>query len=73
MTASDCVGSPVPALLTGAVLRAWCQVVSDQSINFPHTGRVNYEDPNYNVQLPIFRCLASALNQHTEPAHCFDD
>eukprot|EP01083_Nonionella_stella_P057814 151621_1 len=30
------------------------QVVSDQSQNFPSTGRVNYEDPNYNISLPIF-------------------
>eukprot|EP01084_Bolivina_argentea_P132141 233177_1 len=30
------------------------QIVSDQSQNFPSTGKVNYEDPNYNISLPIF-------------------
>ena len=30
------------------------QIVSDQTQNFPSTGRVNYEDPNYNISLPIF-------------------
>ena len=29
-------------------------MVSDQSVNFPHRAQVNYEDPNYNVQLPCF-------------------
>ncbi|KAF1780674.1 Metallo-dependent phosphatase-like [Phytophthora cactorum] len=31
------------------------QVVSDQSVNFPNFGVVNFEDPNYNVELPIFK------------------
>ena len=32
------------------------EIVSDQTMNFRTTqyGRVNYEDPNYNIQLPIF-------------------
>eukprot|EP00947_MAST-08B_sp_MAST-8B-sp1_P000686 g686.t1 len=30
------------------------QIVSDQTVNFPDFGRVNYEDPNYNVDLPVF-------------------
>ena len=44
------------------VLRNYClgdnpvqfQIVSDQSINFPDFGQVNYEDPNYNIDLPVF-------------------
>ena len=30
------------------------EVVSDQSINFPNRGIVNFEDENVNVALPIF-------------------
>jgi double-strand break repair protein MRE11 len=31
------------------------QVLSDQSINFKNRyGRVNYEDPDYNIGLPVF-------------------
>ncbi|KAH7468921.1 Double-strand break repair protein MRE11 [Phytophthora ramorum] len=40
------------------------QVVSDQSINFPNFGAVNFEDPNYNVELPIF----SIHGNHDDPA-----
>ncbi|OWZ18927.1 Double-strand break repair protein [Phytophthora megakarya] len=40
------------------------QVVSDQSINFPNFGVVNFEDPNYNVELPIF----SIHGNHDDPA-----
>ncbi|DAZ97502.1 TPA: hypothetical protein N0F65_009770 [Lagenidium giganteum] len=40
------------------------QIVSDQSINFPNFGTVNYEDPNYNVQLPVF----SIHGNHDDPS-----
>ncbi|KAF1793161.1 Metallo-dependent phosphatase-like [Phytophthora cactorum] len=40
------------------------QVVSDQSVNFPNFGVVNFEDPNYNVELPIF----SIHGNHDDPA-----
>ncbi|KAL3658000.1 hypothetical protein V7S43_017043 [Phytophthora oleae] len=40
------------------------QVVSDQSINFPNFGVVNFEDPNYNVELPVF----SIHGNHDDPA-----
>ncbi|TYZ62639.1 hypothetical protein PybrP1_006731 [[Pythium] brassicae (nom. inval.)] len=40
------------------------QVVSDQSINFPNFGVVNYEDPNYNVALPVF----SIHGNHDDPS-----
>ncbi|MFQ6662445.1 hypothetical protein Gotur_030284 [Gossypium turneri] len=31
------------------------QVVSDQTVNFPNTfGHVNYEDPHFNIGLPVF-------------------
>ncbi|KUF98102.1 F-box/LRR-repeat protein 13 [Phytophthora nicotianae] len=54
------------------VLRTHCmgdgavnfQVVSDQSVNFPNFGVVNFEDPNYNVELPIF----SIHGNHDDPA-----
>ena len=45
-------------------LRDIWQVVSDQSINFPHRAQVNYEDPNVNVDLPIF----SIHGNHDDPA-----
>lgn len=40
------------------------QVVSDQSLNFPNFGLVNFEDPNYNIQLPVF----SIHGNHDDPA-----
>lgn len=40
------------------------EVVSDQSINFPSTERVNYEDPNYNIALPVF----TIHGNHDDPA-----
>lgn len=40
------------------------QVVSDQSLNFPNFGVVNYEDPNYNIQLPVF----SIHGNHDDPS-----
>ncbi|RLN68143.1 hypothetical protein BBJ28_00019373, partial [Nothophytophthora sp. Chile5] len=40
------------------------QVVSDQSLNFPNFGVVNFEDPNYNVELPIF----SIHGNHDDPS-----
>ncbi|GMF30995.1 unnamed protein product [Phytophthora lilii] len=40
------------------------QVVSDQSLNFPNFGVVNFEDPNYNVQLPVF----SIHGNHDDPS-----
>ncbi|KAG7392096.1 Double-strand break repair protein mre11a [Phytophthora pseudosyringae] len=40
------------------------QVVSDQSVNFPNFGVVNFEDPNYNVELPVF----SIHGNHDDPA-----
>ncbi|KAM6580324.1 hypothetical protein CsatA_004098 [Cannabis sativa] len=41
------------------------QVVSDQTVNFPSTfGHVNYEDPHFNVGLPVF----SIHGNHDDPA-----
>lgn len=40
------------------------QIVSDQSLNFPNFGVVNYEDPNYNIQLPVF----SIHGNHDDPS-----
>ncbi|GMH24308.1 hypothetical protein Nepgr_026151 [Nepenthes gracilis] len=41
------------------------QVVSDQAVNFANTfGHVNYEDPHYNVGLPVF----SIHGNHDDPA-----
>jgi double-strand break repair protein MRE11 len=39
------------------------QVLSDQAANFT-TGRVNYEDPNYNVALPVL----TIHGNHDDPA-----
>eukprot|EP00873_Tetraselmis_striata_P044520 jgi/Tetstr1/464784/TSEL_009530.t1 len=47
---------------TVRILKKYCmsdapvsfQILSDQADNFPSTGVVNYEDPNYNIGLPIF-------------------
>ncbi|KAF1328188.1 DNA repair protein, partial [Globisporangium splendens] len=57
---------------TMSLLRSYCmgdgavrfQIVSDQSINFPNFGVVNYEDPNYNIQLPVF----SIHGNHDDPS-----
>ncbi|KAG8043620.1 hypothetical protein GUJ93_ZPchr0458g22771 [Zizania palustris] len=55
------------------ILRRFClndqpvkfQVVSDQTINFPNRfGQVNYEDPNFNVGLPVF----TIHGNHDDPA-----
>ncbi|XP_062170234.1 double-strand break repair protein MRE11 [Alnus glutinosa] len=55
------------------ILRSHClndqpvqfQVVSDQTVNFPNTfGHVNYEDPHFNVGLPVF----SIHGNHDDPA-----
>lgn len=40
------------------------EVLSDQSINFPDTACVNYEDPNVNISLPIF----TIHGNHDDPA-----
>ncbi|XP_071723628.1 double-strand break repair protein MRE11-like [Rutidosis leptorrhynchoides] len=41
------------------------QVVSDQTVNFPNSfGHVNYEDPHFNVGLPVF----SIHGNHDDPA-----
>ncbi|KAL5548020.1 hypothetical protein UlMin_003251 [Ulmus minor] len=41
------------------------QVVSDQTVNFQNTfGHVNYEDPHFNVGLPVF----SIHGNHDDPA-----
>ncbi|KAJ1273000.1 hypothetical protein BS78_06G246300 [Paspalum vaginatum] len=41
------------------------QVVSDQTVNFPNRfGKVNYEDPNFNVGLPVF----TIHGNHDDPA-----
>ena len=38
--------------------------MSDQSLNFKNVwGRVNYEDPNYNIDLPVF----SIHGNHDDP------
>jgi double-strand break repair protein MRE11 len=47
---------------TMELLRKYCfgeknidfQIVSDQTKNFPNFKTVNYEDPNFNVSIPIF-------------------
>ena len=52
------------------IIRRYCmgdnpvriQILSDQSKNFP-TGVVNYQDPNYSVDLPIF----SIHGNHDDP------
>lgn len=57
---------------TMSLLRTHCmgdgavkfQIVSDQSINFPNFGVVNYEDPNYNIELPVF----SIHGNHDDPS-----
>ena len=44
------------------LLRKYClgddevqmELLSDQTVNFPTNAAVNYEDPNFNVSLPIF-------------------
>lgn len=55
------------------ILRRYClndqpvkfQVVSDQTVNFPNRfGLVNYEDPNFNVGLPVF----TIHGNHDDPA-----
>lgn len=55
------------------ILRRYClndqpvqfQVVSDQTVNFPNKfGHVNYEDPHYNVGLPVF----TIHGNHDDPA-----
>ncbi|KAF3778786.1 Double-strand break repair protein [Nymphaea thermarum] len=55
------------------ILRRYClndrpvqfQVVSDQTVNFVNTfGHVNYEDPHFNVGLPVF----SIHGNHDDPA-----
>nr|XP_043628372.1 double-strand break repair protein MRE11 [Erigeron canadensis] len=55
------------------ILRRYClndkpvqfQVVSDQTINFANVfGHVNYEDPHFNVGLPVF----SIHGNHDDPA-----
>ncbi|XP_073363613.1 double-strand break repair protein MRE11-like [Aegilops tauschii subsp. strangulata] len=41
------------------------QGVSDQTVNFPNRfGRVNYEDPHFNVGLPVF----TIHGNHDDPA-----
>lgn len=55
------------------ILRRYClndrpvqfQVVSDQTVNFPNRfGHVNYEDPHFNVGLPVF----TIHGNHDDPA-----
>ncbi|XP_020241516.1 double-strand break repair protein MRE11 isoform X2 [Asparagus officinalis] len=55
------------------ILRRYClndrpvpfQVVSDQTVNFPNKfGHVNYEDPHFNVGLPVF----TIHGNHDDPA-----
>lgn len=55
------------------ILRRYClndqpvqfQVVSDQTVNFANVfGHVNYEDPNFNVGLPVF----TIHGNHDDPA-----
>ncbi|KAG9400494.1 Double-strand break repair protein mre11a [Aphanomyces cochlioides] len=56
---------------TMSLLRNYClgdgainfQILSDQSLNFPNFGCVNYEDPNINVRLPVF----SIHGNHDDP------
>lgn len=40
------------------------EITSDQKKNFPSTHTVNYEDPNFNVALPIF----SIHGNHDDPS-----
>jgi double-strand break repair protein MRE11 len=44
------------------------EIVSDQEINFSNTGRVNYEDPNINIGLPVF----SIHGNHDDPSGVTD-
>lgn len=40
------------------------QILSDQKVNFGHNnGTVNYEDPNFNIGLPVF----AIHGNHDEP------
>ncbi|KAF0720693.1 Aste57867_118 [Aphanomyces stellatus] len=56
---------------TMSLLRNYClgdgcinyQILSDQSLNFPNFGCVNYEDPNMNIRLPVF----SIHGNHDDP------
>nr|CCA22579.1 doublestrand break repair protein putative [Albugo laibachii Nc14] len=60
---------------TMRLLRSYCmgdnpiafKIVSDQSINFPNFGIVNYEDPNFNIELPVF----SIHGNHDDPTREF--
>lgn len=53
------------------ILRKYClgdrpvefQVLSDQKVNFPGRGQVNFEDPNLNIGLPVF----SIHGNHDDP------
>ncbi|KAJ0406976.1 hypothetical protein P43SY_005209 [Pythium insidiosum] len=57
---------------TMRLLRAFCmgdgavpfQIVSDQSLNFPNFGQVNYEHPHFNIELPVF----SIHGNHDDPS-----
>jgi len=41
------------------------EILSDQTINFPNKfGCVNYEDPNFNIEIPVF----SIHGNHDDPA-----
>jgi len=40
------------------------EIISDQAKNFPTTKTVNYEDPNFNVALPVF----SIHGNHDDPS-----
>ncbi|KAE9032044.1 hypothetical protein PR003_g12741 [Phytophthora rubi] len=40
------------------------KVGSDHILNFPNFGAVNFEDPNYNVELPVF----SIHGNHDDPS-----
>lgn len=55
------------------LLRKYCfgnrdikfKILSDPKINFPNKfGTVNYEDPNFNIDLPVF----SIHGNHDDPA-----
>lgn len=39
-------------------------ILSDQSVNFPNYGIVNYENPNMNIELPVF----SIHGNHDDPS-----
>ncbi|XP_050701729.1 double-strand break repair protein MRE11-like [Eriocheir sinensis] len=39
-------------------------ILSDPSVNFPHTKQVNYRDPNLNVAIPVF----SIHGNHDDPS-----